>query len=63
MGFAGGFPGGYCAAGGAPFGTVSGGVAAVNGVAAGADVLAAPRGYLVALATGVLAVGVAIETR
>ncbi len=54
MGFAGGFTGGYFAARGDPFWTVSGGLAGVIGVSAGADVYAPTMGYLLAMATAVL---------
>ncbi|MFN8159430.1 MAG: hypothetical protein U0R52_00080 [Solirubrobacterales bacterium] len=65
MGFAGGFTGGYFAARGDPFWTVSGGLAGVIGVSAGADIYAPTMGYLVAMATAVLAVWVGnwIETK
>ena len=65
MGFAGGFTGGYFAARGDPFWTVSGGLAGVIGVSAGADVYAPTMGYLLAMATAVLAVWVGnwIETK
>ena len=58
MGFAGGFTGGYFAARGDPFWTVSGGLAGVIGVSAGADVYAPTMGYLLAMATAVMAVWV-----
>jgi ammonia channel protein AmtB len=65
MGFAGGFTGGYFAARGDPFWTVSGGLAGVIGVSAGADVYAPTMGYLVSMATAVMAVWVGnwIETK
>ena len=50
MGFAGGFTGGYFASRGDPFWTVSGGLAGVIGVSAGADVYAPTLGYLLAMA-------------
>ena len=49
FGFAGGFTGGYFAARGDPFWTVSGGLAGVIGVSAGADVYAPTLGYLIAM--------------
>jgi Amt family ammonium transporter len=55
FGFAGGFTGAYFASGGDPFWTVSGGLAGVIGVSAGADVYAPTLGYLLAAATGALA--------
>ena len=51
FGFAGGFTGGYFASRGDPFWTVSGGLAGVIGVSAGADVYAPTLGYLVAMLT------------
>jgi ammonia channel protein AmtB len=56
FGFAGGFTGGYFASRGDPFWTVSGGLAGVIGVSAGADVYAPTLGYLIAALTGALAV-------
>ena len=49
MGFAGGFTGAYFAAAGDPFWTVSGGLAGVISVSAGADVYAPTLGYLLAM--------------
>ncbi len=48
FGFAGGFTGGYFASRGDPFWTVSGGLAGVISVSAGADVYAPTLGYLIA---------------
>jgi Amt family ammonium transporter len=56
MGFAGGFTGGYFASRGDPFWTISGGLAGVIGVSAGADVYAPTLGYLIAMLTAVLVV-------
>jgi ammonia channel protein AmtB len=56
MGFAGGFTGGYFASRGDPFWTVSGGLAGVIGVSAGADVYAPVLAYLISMLTAVLAV-------
>jgi Amt family ammonium transporter len=56
FGFAGGFTGGYFAARGDPFWTVSGGLAGVIGVSAGADVYAPTLAYLLAMATAALVV-------
>ncbi len=56
FGFAGGFTGGYFASRGDPFWTVSGGLAGVIGVSAGADVYAPTLAYLIAMATAALAV-------
>ena len=56
FGFAGGFTGGYFASRGDPFWTVSGGLAGVIGVSAGADVYAPTLGYLLAMATAALTV-------
>ena len=53
FGFAGGFTGAYFASRGDPFWTVSGGLAGVIGVSAGADVYAPTLGYLLAMITGV----------
>jgi len=65
FGFAGGFTGGYFASRGDPFWTVSGGLAGVIGVSAGADVYAPTLAYLISILTAVLAVyaGNWIETR
>ena len=56
FGFAGGFTGGYFASRGNPFWTVSGGLAGVIGVSAGADVYAPTLGYLLAIVTASLTV-------
>jgi ammonium transporter, Amt family len=56
FGFAGGFTGGYFASRGDPFWTISGGLAGVIGVSAGADVYAPTLAYLLAMATAALAV-------
>src|SRR6186997_1551299 len=56
MGFAGGFTGGYFASRGDPFWTVSGGLAGVISVSAGADVYAPTMVYLIAIFGGALAV-------
>jgi ammonia channel protein AmtB len=56
FGFAGGFTGGYFASRGDPFWTVSGGLAGVIGVSAGADVYAPTLGYLLAMVTAALTV-------
>src|ERR687895_1457488 len=56
FGFAGGFTGGYFASRGDPFWTVSGGLAGVIGVSAGADVYAPVLGWLIAMGTAALAV-------
>ena len=56
FGFAGGFTGGYFASRGDPFWTVSGGLAGVIGVSAGADIYAPTLGYLLAMVTAALAV-------
>ena len=56
FGFAGGFTGGYFASRGDPFWTVSGGLAGVIGVSAGADVYAPTLAYLLAIATAALTV-------
>jgi ammonium transporter, Amt family len=56
FGFAGGFTGGYFASRGDPFWTVSGGLAGVIGVSAGADVYAPTLAYLLAMATAGIAV-------
>ena len=65
MGFAGGFTGGYFASKGDPFWTISGGLAGVIGVSAGADVYAPTLAYLISMVTAVLVVfaGGWIETR
>jgi Amt family ammonium transporter len=54
FGFAGGFTGGYFASKGDPFWTVSGGLAGVIGVSAGADIYAPTLGYLIAALTAAL---------
>ena len=54
FGFAGGFTGGYFASRGDPFWTVSGGLAGVIGVSAGADIYAPTLGYLLAALTAAL---------
>jgi ammonium transporter, Amt family len=56
MGFAGGFTGGYFASRGDPFWTISGGLAGVIGVSAGADVYAPTLGYLLAMASAAMVV-------
>jgi ammonia channel protein AmtB len=56
MGFAGGFTGGYFASRGDPFWTISGGLAGVIGVSAGADVYAPTVAYLLSALTAVLVV-------
>jgi ammonia channel protein AmtB len=65
MGFAGGFTGGYFASKGDPFWTISGGLAGVIGVSAGADVYAPTLAYLLSMLTAVLVVfaGGWIETK
>ena len=65
FGFAGGFTGGYFASRGDPFWTVSGGLAGVISVSAGADVYAPTLGYLIAALSAALAVWVGnwIETK
>src|SRR5215213_10033869 len=65
FGFAGGFTGGYFASRGDPFWTVSGGLAGVIGVSAGADVYAPTLAYLISMLTAVLVVyaGNWIETK
>jgi ammonia channel protein AmtB len=55
FGFAGGFTGGYFVSRGDPFWTVSGGLAGVIGVSAGADIYAPTLGYLLAAITAALA--------
>ena len=52
MGFAGGFTGGYFASRGDPFWTISGGLAGVIAVSAGADVYAPTLAYLLVDAHG-----------
>ena len=56
FGFAGGFTGGYFASRGDPFWTVSGGLAGVISVSAGADVYAPTLAYLIAMASAAIAV-------
>ena len=56
FGFAGGFTGGYFASRGDPFWTVSGGLAGVISVSAGADVYAPTLAYLIAIVSAALAV-------
>ena len=56
FGFAGGFTGGYFASRGDPFWTVSGGLAGVISVSAGADVYAPTLAYLLAIASAAMAV-------
>jgi Amt family ammonium transporter len=56
FGFAGGFTGGYFASRGDPFWTVSGGLAGVISVSAGADVYAPTLGYLIAMASAAMVV-------
>src|SRR5918996_2769680 len=56
IGFAGGFTGGYFASRGNPFWTVSGGLAGVIGVSAGADVYAPTLAYLLSIVTASLTV-------
>jgi len=65
MGFAGGFTGGYFTSKGDPFWTISGGLAGVIGVSAGADVYAPTVAYLLSMLTAVLVVhaGNWIETK
>jgi ammonium transporter, Amt family len=65
FGFAGGFTGGYFASRGDPFWTISGGLAGVIGVSAGADVYAPTVAYLLSMLTAVLVVyaGNWIETK
>lgn len=55
LGFAGGFTGGYFVSKGDPFWTISGGLAGVIGVSAGADVYSPTMGYLIAMLTAVIA--------
>jgi ammonium transporter, Amt family len=56
FGFAGGFTGGYFASRGDPFWTVSGGLAGVISVSAGADVYAPTLAYLLSMASAALTV-------
>ena len=56
IGFAGGFTGGYFASRGDPFWTLSGGLAGVISVSAGADVYAPSLDYLISMFGGALAV-------
>jgi Amt family ammonium transporter len=56
IGFAGGFTGGYFASRGDPFWTLSGGLAGVISVSAGADIYAPTLVYLIAMFGGALAV-------
>ncbi|MDX6586011.1 MAG: ammonium transporter, Amt family [Solirubrobacterales bacterium] len=56
FGFAGGFTGGYFASRGDPFWTVSGGLAGVIAVSAGADVYAPTLAYLLAIGSAALTV-------
>jgi ammonia channel protein AmtB len=56
LGFAGGFTGGYFASRGDPFWTVSGGLAGVISVSAGADVYAPTLAYLISMASAAMAV-------
>src|SRR5215212_2588564 len=56
MGFAGGFTGGYFASKGDPFWTISGGLAGVIGVSAGADVYSPTLAYLLSMASAGMAV-------
>jgi ammonium transporter, Amt family len=56
MGFAGGFTGGYFASRGDPFWTISGGLAGVISVSAGADVYAPTLAYLLSAFSAVLVV-------
>ena len=56
IGFAGGFIGGYFASRGDPFWTLSGGLAGVIGVSAGADIYAPSLVFLLSCATAVIAV-------
>jgi ammonia channel protein AmtB len=58
IGFAGGFTGGYFASRGDPFWTLSGGLAGVISVSAGADIYAPSLDYLIAMFGGALAVGI-----
>jgi Amt family ammonium transporter len=65
VGFAGGFTGGWFASRGDPFWTLSGGLAGVISVSAGADVYHPSLAYLLATSGGILAVysGVWIERK
>jgi ammonium transporter, Amt family len=65
FGFAGGFTGGSFSSRGDPFWTISGGLAGVIGVSAGADVYAPTLAYLISMLTAVLVVyaGSWLETR
>ena len=65
IGFAGGFSGGYFASKGDPFWTVSGGLAGVISVSAGADVYNASLVYILSFAAAAMAVWVGrqLETR
>jgi Amt family ammonium transporter len=56
IGFAGGFTGGYFASRGDPFWTLSGGLAGVISVSAGADIYAPSLDYLISIVGGALAV-------
>src|SRR5215204_5763464 len=56
FGFAGGFTGGYFASKGDPFWTISGGLAGVIGVSAGADVYAPTVAYLLSMLTAAMIV-------
>jgi Amt family ammonium transporter len=56
IGFAGGFTGGYFASRGDPFWTLSGGLAGVISVSAGADIYAPSLDYLISIIGGALAV-------
>jgi ammonia channel protein AmtB len=56
FGFAGGFTGGYFASRGDPFWTVSGGLAGVISVSAGADIYAPTLGYLIAMGSAAMVV-------
>src|SRR6201991_1615881 len=56
LGFAGGFTGGYFASRGDPFWTISGGLAGVISVSAGADVYAPTLAYLIAIVSAAMAV-------
>ncbi|HYY34563.1 MAG TPA: hypothetical protein VE693_13425, partial [Gaiellaceae bacterium] len=56
IGFAGGFTGGYFASRGDPFWTLSGGLAGVISVSAGADIYAPSLDYLISMFGGALAV-------
>jgi ammonium transporter, Amt family len=65
MGFAGGFTGGYFGSRGDPFWTVSGGLAGVISVSAGADVYAPTMAYLIAMVSAFIVptIGNFIETK